>query len=290
MTLRHFRIFITVYSEKSMTAAAKKLYMTQPSISQAIKELETYYEVILFERFPQKLFPTQAGEKLYGYASHILEKFAELEDSMKAGSTQRLLRIGSNDTVGSSLLNDYIKTFLLKHPEEEIQVTINKSSVLTEMIRTNDLDFILTDEFKDASDITSIIFGEDDFIVAASHLHPLSTKKTVTLKDLSETHLLLREPGTRARDCFETIMNANGFHITPYWESISFDILVNAILKNVGIAILPHEFIKSSLENGELVQLHVKEIHYSRQLVVAYQKNKYISPQMCDFFAICQNT
>ena len=53
MTLRHFKVFLVVYTERNMTAAAKKLYMTQPSVSQTIKELESHYNVVLFERFPK---------------------------------------------------------------------------------------------------------------------------------------------------------------------------------------------------------------------------------------------
>ena len=56
MTLRHFKIYVTVYNEKNMTLAAKKLFMAQPSVSQVIKELETHYNTVLFERFPKELY------------------------------------------------------------------------------------------------------------------------------------------------------------------------------------------------------------------------------------------
>lgn len=65
MTIRHLRIFITVYDECNMTAAANKLFMTQPSVSQAIKELESYYGVVLFERLSRKLYVTESAWIIY---------------------------------------------------------------------------------------------------------------------------------------------------------------------------------------------------------------------------------
>jgi DNA-binding transcriptional LysR family regulator len=83
MTIRHLRIFIAVHDELNMTAAANKLFMTQPAVSQAIKELEDYYGVLLFERLSRRLYVTESGEILYQYATHIIKLFDKLEDNLK---------------------------------------------------------------------------------------------------------------------------------------------------------------------------------------------------------------
>ncbi|MBY9087376.1 LysR family transcriptional regulator, partial [Paenibacillus sp. HN-1] len=69
ITIRHLKIFVTVYDERSMTAAGRKLFISQPTVSQAIHELESMYKVVLFERLSRKLYPTSTGEKLYQYAN-----------------------------------------------------------------------------------------------------------------------------------------------------------------------------------------------------------------------------
>lgn len=288
MTLRHFKIYVTVYNEKNMTAAAKKLFMAQPSVSQVIKELETHYNTVLFERFPKELHPTKSGELLYEYASHILEKNAEVEDLMKQGTSQHVLRIGANDTVGSSLLDDYIEAFQKSHPLEEIQVFITRSFKLADMLRTNDLDFILTDEFKDAADLTSEIFYRDELIFVAGKNYPLPSDRMLSPEFLSTEHLLLREPGTYIRDEFDRYMTENGYPIKAYWESISFDILINAALRNMGIALVPEKSVKNHLENGSLIKYLLPGFSSSQKMVLAYQKNKYITPAMEDFFTLCR--
>ena len=289
MTLRHFRIFIAVYSEKSMTGAAKKIYMTQPSVSQVIKELEVHYHTILFERFPKALLPTKAGEKLYLYANTILSKCAELEDDMKEGSSQHILRIGANDTIGSSILNDYLNCFEKIHPHEEIQVIINKSSSLCEMVHTNKLDLLLTDEFRSTPDLTFFSVCEEQFVAVASKDYPLSSKTRILLKDLAASKLLLREKGSDIRDYFDSLMNDNGFHADAFWESISFDILLSTVKRGQGIALLPRQYVMSDVENGSLVILNIPEFHYNQNLILAYKKNKYITTQMNDFIDICKS-
>lgn len=288
MTIRHFRIFIAVYSEKSMTGAAKKLYMTQPSVSQAIKELEMHYHTVLFERFPKELLPTRAGEKLYIYANTILSKCAELEDDMKEGSSQHILRIGANDTIGSSILHDYINGFRKIHPHEEVQVAINKSSLLCDMVHTNELDLLLTDEFRSTPDLTFFSVCEEQFVAVASAHHPLSLKSLVTLEDLNTSRLLLREKGAEIRDYFDSLMNDNGFHADAYWESISFDILLSTVKRNEGIAFLPKQYVANDIHTKNLVVLNVPDFHYKQNLILAYKKNKYITPQMNDFISICK--
>ena len=84
MTTRHLKIFLEVYKSGSMTAAAKRLFMTQPSVSQAIHEMEEHYGVRLFERLYRKLYPTPAGKELVLYAENILGLFDEMEAKLEA--------------------------------------------------------------------------------------------------------------------------------------------------------------------------------------------------------------
>ena len=83
MTLRHLRIFVAVCTWGSITRAAEKLHMAQPSVSLAIRELEEYYQLQLFDRISRKLYLTGDGERFLKYASHITSLFDEMENSME---------------------------------------------------------------------------------------------------------------------------------------------------------------------------------------------------------------
>ena len=88
MTLRHFNIFVSVCDTMNMTAAAELLFMSQSAVSQAIAELEKYYDVRLFERLSRKLYLTNAGDKLLSYARHMIRMNAEVEKEMKTVCTK----------------------------------------------------------------------------------------------------------------------------------------------------------------------------------------------------------
>ena len=94
MTIRHLKIFIAVADTGKMSAAAEKLYITQPSVSQAVRELEEHYQTLLFERLSKKLFITEAGKRLYSYARPVVAQFDLIEENMVQESRIQRLRIG----------------------------------------------------------------------------------------------------------------------------------------------------------------------------------------------------
>ncbi len=287
MTIRHLKIFIAVYNERNMTMAANKLFITQPSVSQAIKELETYYGVELFERISNKLYVTESGKKVYQYAKHIMKLFDELEDGLKENASKKKLIIGANYTVGVILIHKYIKKFNSLYSNSEIKVIVNKASILKEMLRKNELDLALIEEIKNESDFIEDFFYNDRIVVVADPEHPLFQQNEVTAYDVVNEHLLLREKGAGVRNLFELKMNQIGLVIKPYWESTSTTALINAAENKIGIAVLPFELVKDHVDSGCLRELKVKDIDLSRKLIVIYHKDKFLTSAMKDFIEIC---
>ena len=105
MTIRHLRIFVQVAETGKMSDAAKKCFITQPTVSQAIHELENHYQVQLFERLSKKLYITEAGKQLLLYAHSILSQFDVMETNMRELLADNFLRIGATITVGTCLLS-----------------------------------------------------------------------------------------------------------------------------------------------------------------------------------------
>ena len=104
MTLKHLRIFAEVCRMESITEAAKNLNMAQPAVSNAIRELEAFYQVKLFERMNRRLYITNAGEYLRGYADSILTQFEESRDILQDIAASTRIRIGSNVSFGANYL------------------------------------------------------------------------------------------------------------------------------------------------------------------------------------------
>lgn len=111
MTLKHLRIFVTVYQEESITHAAQKLGMTQPATSLAIRELEEYYQTKLFERSGRGIRITEAATHLYSNAARLMSLYEEMNQEMKNWNTNGKLRIGSSISIGSCILPQLMSRF-----------------------------------------------------------------------------------------------------------------------------------------------------------------------------------
>ncbi len=286
MTIRHLKIFITVYDERNMTAAANKLFITQPTVSQVIKELEAYYDVVLFERLARKLYATASGEKLYQYATHIIKLFDDMEESLRENSLKKKLFIGANYTVGAVLIHKCIKQFNELYPDSEIRVTVNKSSVLKAMLRKNELDLALIEEMVNTAEFVQDVFYNDKIVMVADPEYHLFAREAVTAHDIVNERFLLREKGAGARDLFELKMNQLGLVIKPYWESTSTTALINAAQNKLGIAVLPFQLVKEHIASGSLKELKVKDMDQSRKLAIVYHKNKFLTNPLKDFIKI----
>jgi len=120
MTLRHLRIFVTVCNENSITKAAEKLSIAQPSVSLAIAELEKHYEVKLFERIKQRLVITEVGKALHEQACLVLNSFALFEEMAMQTKAYNIVKIGSSLTIGQYMIPKIVKYINSKYPDIKI--------------------------------------------------------------------------------------------------------------------------------------------------------------------------
>ena len=143
MTIRHLRIFAAVVDCGTMHAAAQKLYLSQPTITQAVKELEEHYGCLLFERYGRRLMITPAGQELLGHARELLGIYERMEQSMKQQAGQKLLRIGATVILAEQLLVPLIRAFEGQNPEVRVEVLVDNSSVLESRLLSGELDAAL---------------------------------------------------------------------------------------------------------------------------------------------------
>ena len=107
MTLRHIRIFLAVCENgNNITRAAEQLLLAQPAVSLAIRELERYYGVKLFDRISRRLYLTETGKRFRNYAEHIASLYDLMERDLRDGDALGVLRIGCSITIGSQLMPD----------------------------------------------------------------------------------------------------------------------------------------------------------------------------------------
>ena len=114
--------------------------MTQPAVSLAIKELEQYYGVHLFDRIGRRLQITDAGQLFLQYAIHISDLFSDMETGLRDWDSKGILRIGASITIGSQFLPGYVKAFSQICPGIDARVTVAQSERLEQKVLANELD------------------------------------------------------------------------------------------------------------------------------------------------------
>lgn len=284
MTLKHLRVFVAVYQEKNITHAAKKLGLTQPATSLAIKELENHYHTKLFERSGKGIRATQAANHLYPDAVRFVSLYYEIDQEMKNWNTDGKLRIGSSISIGSCILPQLMLQFTRKYPKLDTYIKVDSSDIIEKNILENNLDFALIEGTVHSDKIRSKVFLDDELIPVCGRFHPLANRKNVPLDDLKHERFLMREKNSGTRELSESNFAVKGFHIKPAWESTSTAALINAVSIGLGISILPKRLLEKQLRTHQICTFSMKDIDLKRHYYLIYHENKYVSPVMQDFF------
>ena len=147
MTIRHLQIFIRVAEEQSVTAAARRLFISQPAASLALSEIEKEYDARLLDRVNRKMFMTARGERLYRWASQILSLMDDMNSDLKNHIQSSKIRLGASTSVANSFLMPAVREFEKTHPGTSMQLTIGGSPSIKEKILKNELDVAITEDF-----------------------------------------------------------------------------------------------------------------------------------------------
>ena len=284
MTLRHLRIFMAVYQEMSITKASKKLHLAQPSVSLAIKELEDAYHIRLFDRINRRLFITEKGEAFYGYASHILSLFDEMENNMVTPELPLGISIGSSITIGNYLVPQTIAKFHEKYPCCEIKVKIQNSNQILQAVLKNELDLGLIEDKVRHEQLEAVPFMQDQLYFVCGKNHPLAEKECVTLEEICEFPLFMREPGSASREITDGLLKAHQLKPKILWESVSNQALIRAVEENPGITVVSEKIVGMERKRGgeNIVILPYKPEYFHRCFTMVYHKKKYMTQALED--------
>ena len=286
MTLKHLRIFAEVCRMESITEAAKILNMAQPAVSNAIRELETFYQVKLFERMNRRLYITNAGEYLRGYADSILTQFEESRDILQDIAASTRIRIGSNVSFGANYLPKIISDFQSIHPEIPLFTMIQNSSHIEDCLLHNEQTLIKEESMVAlcSPDFSFFPAFSSAFGHAGHTRSPLddsaSLSPELSIQDLEKIPLLVRESGSGCRDMLDKLFHQYGIQPKIALESVSTQALLEFCLHGQGILFLPKVQALTYLSSGKLLEIHIKDIELKRSYYFIYHQKKYLTKSM----------
>lgn len=288
MTLRHIRIFEAVCDcGCNMTRAAETLHMTQPAVSLAVSELESYYGVRLFDRISRRLYLTEAGRRFLDYARRITLTFEDMERTVRDWDEKGSLRVGASISIGAKLMPSYVAAFREIRPETEVRVRIDRSDKLEDALAGNELDFALIEGIVHNPDLAAEDYLEDRLALITSRHE---SGAVLTKEEFLAEDLLLRERGSGTREIFESAMTAADCPVPePVWESLSTAALVNAAAAGLGVAVVPRRMVEETIARGEVAEIFVEGLKLDRKYKLVRHREKKLTRAAEAFMELCRS-
>ena len=280
MTIRHLKIFIAVAECGSMNMAAKKLFLSQPTISQAIRELEEYYDTRLFDRLSKRLHITPSGQDLLSSAYQVVSQFEQMERQMKKNHRKEVLRIGSTITIGSCLISNVLNDFEQMMPDTETYTFIGNTRLIEEKLLKSELDIALVEGEIHHPDLITIPSIRDFLVLGCSSNHPFASRNEIRISELEEQKFIIREQGSGTRALFDQFIKLHSLNLPIAWEATCPDAFRNAILYNQCLAVVSVRLLERDIRDGMVRIFNPQTSELERSFSLVYHKDKILTPSM----------
>lgn len=282
MNLNQLQIFCTVAEEKSLTKAAKKLHLSQPAVSGQVKVMESVYNLCFFERTNQGVELTPAGELVYRYAQQLLHIHDDMKDALGVMSRDQPchLTVGSSTVAGGYPLPCSIYVFKERHPQANIKLDVANSATILEKIRTASLDLAIIEGPVNDEDIITKPCADDEMALVVPYVEPWIYVSEITLDELKDLPLIIREQGSGTRTIFEEALtrhrlSLNNLNIVT--EMGNLGSIKSSVEAGHGMSVLPLITVRKELYTKMLKALPIRDLELKLNYKVIYHRKQIIS-------------
>ena len=265
---------IAVCETGSFTKAAEQLSLTQPAVSQHIRQLEKELGARLFNRGEGNIKLTAQGEIALKYAKRIKTLYQNMMQSVSNEKKQiTRLTIGINRTAESLLMPDVLARYSNLHPDMRITILSDGINNLYNKLKTYELDLAVIEGRISDSNFHSILLDTDSLILAVSPQNPLAGKQIVTINELKKEKLILRLPDSATRNMFVSTLESQGLSLDEFNVILEVDniaMIKNLVKKDFGVTILAKSAFLSDMRKGKLAGLPVENLSMVREVNMVY--------------------
>jgi DNA-binding transcriptional LysR family regulator len=252
-----------------------------------IKQFEEAVGLPLFERLGKKIYLTQAGAELYQLSRNIAQQLDEAEqliEELKGTETGRL-NVSVANTVHYFAIR-LLGEFCRRHPKVRVSFKVTNRKGLLQNLEDNEADLLLMGQPPDTQDLEAESFLKNPLVIIAPAGHPLSGKKNIALKELSNETFIMREIGSGTRNSVERFLAERGVHLTVSMEMNTNGAIKQGVEEGLGLGIVSIHTLERELEGGRLVVLDVESFPIMRQWFMVHRAGKRLSAiatQFADF-------
>ncbi|WP_239634799.1 LysR family transcriptional regulator [Paenibacillus sp. H1-7] len=277
--LELYRAFYWTAKEQNVSRAAERLFITQPSVSHAIKQLESELSVHLFHRGPKGMRLSEEGQLLYSQielAFQVIEsaerQLADINNLLRGE-----LRLGSSDSLCKHYLLPSLGRFCNDFPHIRLDLVHGTTPEIIQNIKEGRIEFgIVRLPVADSSlTILETIEVQDCFVAGPRYFH--LTQQPIPLSELSANPLILFSKNSSSRRFIQDFALSQGVAIEPEIELASVDLLIEFAKAGLGISFVTRQFVQTELATGKLAEVKLTEPIPQRKIGIALLKNRRLS-------------
>ena len=283
--LEYYKVFYYAASYGSLTAAASKLAISQPAVSQALRQLETLLDTKLFTRASRGIHLTPEGQLLFEYVKSGYEQIDAGEKKLAA--MLRLdygeLRIGASDMTLKYYLLPHLERFHEEHPKVKVVVTNAPTPETLELLRQGKIDFgAISTPFEGEEQLQTVKVRTIEDVFVAGRKFIQYKNKMLDLQEL--------ERKTSTRSYMDQFLSQNKVTLMPEFELATSDMIVQFALRSLGVGSVVRDFAQEYLEDGRLFELRFNKIIPKRQICIVTHKRNPISRAATAFLKMVEES
>lgn len=284
MDFKQLEVFVAVCKYQSFSKAARELFLTQPTVSSHIQNLEKELDTVLINRNNKNITLTKSGEILYDHAINILNSCKKALYDIKeySGKIEGIIDIACSSIPESYILPKFIKKFILQYPDVKFSVTNYNSQVVISEILDEKISFGLVGYKPSNTQIKSLDIMDDELVlITPSNILLDNDDGYIDINNLYKLKFIMRKEGSATRNLIintlkEYDFNIDNIDIVAHVESNNS--ILEMVRLGLGVSFVSHISVASYLENHQLNVYKIKNLEFKRKFYFIYSKKKILTP------------
>ncbi|MER8037318.1 LysR family transcriptional regulator [Streptomyces hydrogenans] len=280
LDLHRLWIFLQVIEQQGFSAAAQKLYMSQPSVSNQVRKLEESLRTTLIDRSSARIRPTAEGELLAEYAGRVFLLADEAVSAVQqlSGLQTGRLTVGGSTTMGTYLLPELVAEYRRRHPGIESHIFVGNNATVTRQLMSGEVGVAVVAGAPGEARLVGEPLLEDRMVLVAPPGHVLAGEGPVTGRMLSGERFVLREPGSQTREVQERTLSGWGVADPPHTDAWGPEVLKRCVRAGLGISLVSEFAVAEELRAGSLVALPTEQPSETRVVSLVRRRDRILSP------------
>jgi len=285
MHIQNFKTFCDLVETQSFSKAARLNEVTQSAVSQQLKAMEGYYDMLIIDRNQKKFRLTQQGTALYATFKEILNLYEKLDCEIQEmrNVISGTINISTVNSIGLHELPPYLKSFMKDFPSVNTRVEYRRANLVYEDVLHGSADVGLVAFPVKNKELTIIPFATDELIVAMNPQNPLSKKKSLQIKELEGVDFIAFEKDIPTRKATDEILKKAGIEVSIVMEFDNVETVKRGLEINAGVAIIPKNTVSNETDRKQLVTARLDNGVHLRPLSIVHKKTRMLTPALRSF-------